>query len=38
MNERRRTEQPPVRSEWQLVERDVLQLPSGHYRRWPLDA
>ncbi|MFI0717006.1 methylaspartate mutase subunit E [Streptomyces inhibens] len=38
MSERRRTEQPPVRSEWQLVERDVLQIPSGHYRRWPLDA
>jgi methylaspartate mutase epsilon subunit len=38
MGERRRTEQPPVRSEWQLVERDVLRIPSGHYRKWPLDA
>lgn len=38
MSERRRTEQPPVRSDWQLVERDVLRVPSGHYRRWPLDA
>ncbi|MEU9381939.1 hypothetical protein AB0D38_13455, partial [Streptomyces sp. NPDC048279] len=38
MSERRRTEQPPVRSEWQLVERDVLQIPSGRYRKWPLDA
>jgi methylaspartate mutase epsilon subunit len=38
MSERRRTEQPPVRSDWQIVERDVLQIPSGHYRRWPLDA
>ncbi|MEU6347355.1 methylaspartate mutase subunit E [Streptomyces sp. NPDC046977] len=38
MRERRNREQPPVRSDWQLVERDVLQLPSGHYRTWPLDA
>ncbi|WP_327370966.1 methylaspartate mutase subunit E [Streptomyces sp. NBC_01217] len=38
MSERRRTEQPPVRSEWQLVERDVLRVPSGRYRRWPLDG
>ncbi len=38
MSERRRTEQPPVRSDWQLVERDVLRIPSGHYRKWPLDA
>jgi methylaspartate mutase epsilon subunit len=38
MSERSRTEQPPVRSDWQLVERDVLQMPSEHYRRWPLDA
>ncbi|HEV3382573.1 MAG TPA: methylaspartate mutase subunit E [Trebonia sp.] len=38
MSERRRTEQPPVRSDWQLVERDVLRIPSGNYRRWPLDA
>lgn len=38
MGERRRTEQPPARGDWQLVERDVLRLPSGHYRRWPLDA
>ncbi|MEV4611542.1 methylaspartate mutase subunit E [Kitasatospora sp. NPDC049258] len=38
MSERRRTEQPPVRRDWQLVERDVLQLPSGNYRTWPLDA
>ncbi|WP_078886225.1 methylaspartate mutase subunit E [Streptomyces sp. MUSC 125] len=38
MSERRRTAEPPVRSDWQLVERDVLQVPSGHYRKWPLDA
>ncbi|MFD4785664.1 methylaspartate mutase subunit E [Streptomyces sp. NPDC058459] len=38
MSERRRTEQPPVRSDWQLVERDVLQIPSGRYRKWPLDT
>ncbi|MFE4667823.1 methylaspartate mutase subunit E [Streptomyces sp. NPDC056716] len=38
MGERRRSEVPPVRSDWQLVERDVLQVPSGHYRAWPLDA
>ncbi|MFC9224044.1 methylaspartate mutase subunit E [Streptomyces hygroscopicus] len=38
MSERRRVEEPPVRSDWQLVERDVLRIPSDHYRKWPLDA
>ncbi len=38
MAERRRAETPPVSSDWQLVERDVLQVPSGRYRSWPLDG
>ena len=36
MDARRSAE--PSRGDWELVERDVLQVPAGRYRRWPLDA
>ncbi|MER6067842.1 methylaspartate mutase subunit E [Streptomyces sp. NPDC001817] len=38
MAERKRSSTPPVSDDWQLVELDVLQLPSGRYRSWPFDV